>query len=49
MMHEVLAVKQRVLGADHPETLMTASNLAASLSRQKKVLSKRRQVLGTGT
>jgi hypothetical protein len=32
MQREVLAVQQRVLGADHPDTLMTAGNLAASLS-----------------
>jgi len=36
MQREVLAVKQRMLGAEHPDTLMTANNLAASLTRQEK-------------
>ena len=34
MQREVLAVRKRVLGAEHPETLTTANNLAASLKRQ---------------
>jgi hypothetical protein len=34
MQREVLAVEQRVLGADHPDTLSTAGNLALSLSGQ---------------
>ena len=33
MLREVLAVQKRVLGAEHPSTLTTANNLAASLSR----------------
>jgi hypothetical protein len=36
MQREVLAVDQRVLGAEHPDTLSTAGNLAQSLSRQGK-------------
>ena len=36
MQREVLAVKQRVLGAEHPDTLTTADNLAQSLSGQRK-------------
>ena len=36
MEREVLAVKQRVLGAEHPDTLTAAGNLAASLSNQGK-------------
>ena len=36
MQREVLAVQKRVLGAEHPGTLTTASNLAQSLSRQGK-------------
>ena len=36
MEREVLAVRKRVLGAEHPDTLTTASNLASSLSRQGK-------------
>jgi len=35
MQREVLAVWRRVLGAQHPDTLTAASNLAISLSRQK--------------
>ena len=56
MEREVLAVKQRVLGADHPSTLTTAGDLASSFSRQGKydeaekmereVLAVRKQVLG---
>ena len=34
MLREVLTVQKRVLGADHPDTLITANNLASSLSRQ---------------
>ena len=34
MQREVLAVMQRVLGAEHPDTLTTAVNLADSLRRQ---------------
>jgi hypothetical protein len=33
---EVLAVRKRVLGPEHPDTLASASNLAAALSRQMK-------------
>ena len=36
MEREVLAVRQLVLGAEHPGTLCTAKNLALSLSRQGK-------------
>ena len=36
MEREVLAVEERVLGAEHPDTLTAAGNLAASLSRQGK-------------
>ena len=36
MQREVLAVRKRVLGAEHPDTLSTAVNLAASLKRQGK-------------
>jgi hypothetical protein len=35
MQLEVLAVRKRV-GAEHPDTLTTAGNLADSLSRQRK-------------
>jgi hypothetical protein len=37
MEREVLAVKKRVLGADHPDTLSTAGDLAASLAGQGSV------------
>jgi hypothetical protein len=37
MDHEVLAVRKRVLGADHPETLSTAGDLAASPAGQGNV------------
>ena len=56
MQREVLAVRQRVLGAEHPDTLTAASNLAASLKSQEKydeaekmereVLAVRKWVLG---
>ena len=56
MEREVLAVKQRLLGADHPETLRAACNLAVSLSRlakydeaekmEREVLAVRKRVLG---
>jgi hypothetical protein len=36
MEHEVLAVRKRVLGAEHPNTLTVADNLTASLARQGK-------------
>jgi hypothetical protein len=36
MEREVLEVKQRVLGEEHPESLITAGNLADSLTRQGK-------------
>ena len=36
MQREVLAVKQRVLGAEHPDTLAAAGNLAVSLEGQEK-------------
>jgi hypothetical protein len=36
MEREVLAVRKRVLGAEHPITLTTAHNLAASLMHQGK-------------
>jgi len=52
----VLAVQRRINGAEHPDTLMTASNLAVALERQRKyaeaeamyreVLAIRRRVLG---
>ena len=42
MQREVLAVKQRVLGADHPDTLSTAGNLAYYLSRQESTMRRRR-------
>jgi hypothetical protein len=35
MEREVLAVKQQVLGAEHPHTLTTAGNLAQSLEPRK--------------
>jgi len=56
MEREVLALKQQVLGAEHPSTLNTAGNLALSLNRQGKydeaekmqreVLALRNRVLG---
>ena len=56
MQREVLAVNERVLGAEHPDTLTTANNLALSLSDQgkydeaekmeRKVLAVERRVLG---
>ena len=42
MEREVLALKQRVLGADHPDTLSTAGNLAYYLSRQENTMRRRR-------
>ena len=36
MVRKLLAVRKRVLGAEHPGTLTTANNLARSLSRQGK-------------
>ena len=36
MLREVLAVKKRVLMAEHSGTMATANNLATSLSRQGK-------------
>jgi hypothetical protein len=36
MHREVLEVKRRVLGPEHPSTLMTAGNLANSLQHQGK-------------
>jgi len=36
MLREVLAVQKRVQGAEHPDTLTTANDLATSLSRQGK-------------
>jgi hypothetical protein len=54
--HDVLAVRRRVLGREHPDTLETAGNLAASLANQGKyaesetlyreVLEVQRRVLG---
>ena len=56
MQREVLAVMQRVLGAEHPNTLTAAGNLADSLMHQAKhdeaekmeceVLAVRKRVLG---
>ena len=56
MLREVLAVRKRVLGAEHPATLTTAHTLPTSLSRQGKhaeaeemqraVLAVRKRVLG---
>jgi hypothetical protein len=55
MLREVLAVKKRVLMAEHSGTMATANNLATSLSRQGKhaeaemdreVLAVRKRVLG---
>jgi hypothetical protein len=56
MERDVLAVRQRVLRAEHPSTLTAASNLASSLLRQGKydeaekmdreVLAVRQRVLG---
>jgi hypothetical protein len=37
MEREVLAVRKRVLGAEHPDTLMTAGDLAASPAGQGSV------------
>jgi hypothetical protein len=34
MQHEVIEAQSRILGADHPKTLTTASDLAVSLSGQ---------------
>ncbi len=34
--HEVLGVQKRVLGAEHPDTLLTARTLAVYLSGQGK-------------
>ena len=55
-MHEVLAVKQRVLGAEHADTLRAAGILAVSLFQQGKydeaekmlreLLAVRKRVLG---
>ena len=36
MEREVLAVRKRVLGAEHPDTLTAAGNLASFLLRQRK-------------
>jgi hypothetical protein len=36
MQREVLAVRKRVLGAKHPDTVAAVGNLALSLSRQGK-------------
>jgi hypothetical protein len=36
MEREVLAERKRVLGAEHPDTLTAAGNLADSLKRQGK-------------
>ena len=36
MEREVLAERQRVMGAEHPDTLTAADNLADSLKRQGK-------------
>ena len=36
MQREVLEVRKRVQGPEHPDTLATASNLASSLSGQGK-------------
>ena len=36
MLREELAVRKRVQGAEHPDTLTTASDLASSLSSQGK-------------
>jgi hypothetical protein len=47
---EVLGVKRRVLGEEHPETLTSAANLASSLSGQGKHAEAERidrEVLGT--
>ena len=56
MEREVLAVRKRVLGDEHPDTLMTAGNLALSLSGQgqydeavameREVLAVKQRVLG---
>ena len=56
MEREVLAVRQRVLGAEHPGTLTAAGNLAQSLSdqgkydeaekMQREVLAVRKRVMG---
>ena len=56
MQREVLAVSQRVLGAEHPDTLTAAGNLDASLSgqgkydeaekMQREVLAVKQRVLG---
>ena len=37
MEHEVLAVRKRVLGAEHPDTLSTAGDLAASPAGQGSI------------
>jgi BioD-like phosphotransacetylase family protein len=56
MEREVLAVKKRVLGAEHPHTLTIAGNLASSLSSkgkydeaekmEREVLAVKQRVLG---
>ena len=56
MLREVLAVRKRVLGAEHPATLTTAHTLATSLysqgkyaeaeEMQREVLAVRKRVLG---
>ena len=37
MEHEVLAVRKRVLGAEHPDTLSNAGDLAASPAGQGSI------------
>jgi hypothetical protein len=49
MEREVLAVQKRVLGAEHPATLTTASNLATSLSSQGKRAEAEQMLLHTHT
>ena len=45
MLREVLAVRKRVMEAEHSDTLATAHNLASSLSL-REVLAVRKRVLG---
>jgi hypothetical protein len=56
MQKEVLEKRQRILGDEHPDTIIAMSNLASTLSEQgqleeaaamqKEVLEKRQQILG---
>ena len=52
MQREVLTVQSRVLGSEHPDTLLTACRLATALSQQGKFVEAeevQRQVHGAQT